>query len=276
MQLQDSINNIVRDEFGRPTALLALNKPAGISSHDLVDRVRKQLQTRKVGHAGALDVFADGLMLVLVGKATKKANTLINLDKEYVANILLGAATDTQDREGQVTAISDPEHITEEQVRDALEDFAGEQEQYVSLYSSVKVDGNKLRVLMRDDRYDKDTYIDEDGNKHLRMTPKPDQSVKQIDIVVPRRLITMYEIELLSMETIPTAKVAEELSLPDDLPKQFKLATVRIRCTKGTYVRQFAEDLGEQIGIPACLFALTRTGIADVSIDDAVSLESLS
>ncbi len=103
MTIDFPVNNLKRDEFGRPSGIVAVNKPAGVTSHDLVDKLRKQLGTKKVGHAGALDVFADGVMIYLIGKSTKLSDKLMHLDKEYVTTIILGIATDTQDTEGKVT-----------------------------------------------------------------------------------------------------------------------------------------------------------------------------
>ncbi len=173
MVIDYPVNNFVRDEYGRPSGIAAINKPAGVTSHDLVDKIRKELGTKKVGHAGALDVFAEGVMIYLIGKATKLSEKLMHLDKEYVTTVILGVATDTQDREGKVTEIKTGYKIKDiSNIRKTLKGFVGEYMQYVSVYSSVKVGGRKLRVLMRDDNFDKQIRFDTNAKKQLVLIPK--------------------------------------------------------------------------------------------------------
>lgn len=96
------VNQITKDEFGRVSGVFAYNKPAGVSSHDIVYKFRRHFETKKVGHAGTLDPFADGLLIVLVGKATKLSDTFLNTDKEYRARILFGIETNSGDPEGDI------------------------------------------------------------------------------------------------------------------------------------------------------------------------------
>lgn len=273
------VNNLVRDEFGRPSGIVALNKEAGISSHDLVNKLRKKLGTRKVGHAGALDVFASGLLILLVGKSTKLADTLIKLDKEYVCRVVLGVATDTQDPEGKVIAadsIKNPELI-KKATDTILDSFLGKYRQHVSIYSSVKVNGQKLRVMMRDDRFRADVYFkDPDkANKFIKFTPKEQNpQLKEFEVEVPAKEINFYELELLDSDTVDTDILPE---LAEQLDPKLKLyyLDIRVACSKGTYIRQFAEDLGTAFGYPAMLASLQRTQVGKVRISDATNIDHL-
>ncbi|KXK26430.1 MAG: tRNA pseudouridine synthase B [candidate division WS6 bacterium OLB20] len=186
-----------------------------------------------------------------------------------------GVATDTQDREGAVTATGDSTGLNEADISSVLDQFRGEIDQYVSLYSSVKVDGKKLRVLMRDERYAKSVSFDDEMHKHLILTPVEGSNAPALDIPVPRRRISIYDISLISCRTAAGNELAE-LQLPENAPEQFTVARIRVHCSKGTYVRQLAEDIGDALGTPATLLQLTRTSIADVSIADTVDIESLS
>jgi tRNA pseudouridine55 synthase len=130
------------------SGLLLIDKPAGITSFDIIRRLRPRLGVRKLGHAGTLDPMATGLMLILVGSATKQATTLIKLDKVYTAELTLGATSDTGDAEGQLTPVSTrrPDVAA---VRQALTDFTGEISQIPPAYSAIKVGGVRSYHLAR-------------------------------------------------------------------------------------------------------------------------------
>src|SRR5690606_2631044 len=131
--------------------ILLVNKPVGKTSHDIVYEQRKELQTRKIGHAGALDPYASGLLIILVGKATKLSDSFLNLDKTYEADILFGVETDSGDLEGKVINIKDKiSNIKNTDLQIALNKFSPSYMQYVPVYSSVNVDGKKLRKLARE------------------------------------------------------------------------------------------------------------------------------
>lgn len=272
-------NIIHRDEYGRPSGIVAVNKPVDVTSHDLVNKIRKQLNTRKVGHAGALDVFADGVMIYLIGKATKLSDKLMHLDKEYITTIILGIATDTQDTEGEISELKTGYKISDfKNISKTLKTFVGKQKQYVSIYSSVKVDGKKLRVMMRDNAYEKQISFDTDNHKQITFTPKnSDSKLKQFTIKVPAKNIIIHEIELVEKGNISIndmTKLHEQLaSLPKD--QEFPYIKIKVRSSKGTYIRQLAEDVGSQLGMPAMLLALTRTKVGDISLDNCVDIEEL-
>jgi tRNA pseudouridine55 synthase len=130
--------------------LLLIDKPAGMTSHDVVGRVRRIARTRKVGHTGTLDPDATGLLPITIGKCTKLAKYLILDDKEYLFGVELGSATDTDDASGQVIETAPWDGVTEEAMRAALEGFRGEIMQRPPRYSAIKVDGRRAYDLARE------------------------------------------------------------------------------------------------------------------------------
>lgn len=126
-----------------PSGLVVLDKPAGMTSHDVVARVRRALGTRKVGHAGTLDPMATGVLVLGVGRATRLLGHLTLTDKSYEATVRLGASTTTDDAEGEVTGTASAAGVTEDDVREALRAFEGEIEQVPSTVSAIKVDGKR-------------------------------------------------------------------------------------------------------------------------------------
>lgn len=140
-----------RTEAAAPSGVLLLDKPAGITSHDAVDRVRRALRVRRVGHAGTLDPMATGLLVVGVGRATRLLRFLGELPKLYEGTGVLGVETDTLDAEGEVTRESDP-HATGAGLRAAMERFTGSIEQAPPRYSAVKVGGERLYRAAREGR----------------------------------------------------------------------------------------------------------------------------
>ena len=133
-----------------PTGLVVVDKPGGLTSHDVVARVRRLAGTRKVGHAGTLDPMATGVLLVGVGKATRLLGHLALTEKAYEATVRLGAATTTDDAEGDLLSSVAAEYLTEDDVRAALRTFVGDIEQRPSAVSAVKVDGRRAYARVRD------------------------------------------------------------------------------------------------------------------------------
>lgn len=130
---------------------LLIDKPIGITSHDVVDRVRRLLGERRVGHAGTLDPFATGLLIVAVGReATREIAKFVGLDKTYEATFVLGASSDTDDTEGIITPIPSDEPITEIRVRDTLRQFIGAIDQIPPSYSAIKIGGKKMYEAARE------------------------------------------------------------------------------------------------------------------------------
>ncbi len=129
--------------------IINVNKPLGITSHDVVYRLRKILNIKKIGHTGTLDPDASGVLPMCVGKGTKLAEYLTAADKQYMARLQLGAFTDTQDASGKVTESFDV-CVTEEQIYDAVKKFVGEITQIPPMYSAIKIDGKKLYEFARE------------------------------------------------------------------------------------------------------------------------------
>lgn len=132
------------------TGFLLIDKPAGMTSHDVVDRVRRATGERRVGHSGTLDPFATGLLIVGVGReSTKRLGELLKKDKEYVATVVLGATSDTYDRDGRVVAVAGATEPSQGEVEAAAKSFVGKISQVPPLYSAKKVAGKKLYELAR-------------------------------------------------------------------------------------------------------------------------------
>ena len=132
-----------------PGGILLIDKPKGVTSHDVVAMVRRQLGTKKVGHAGTLDPMATGLMVVGIDSGTKLLSHLFGLDKQYLATIRLGQATSTDDAEGEVLSEADASKITKEQLQLEIEKLTGEIEQVPSSVSAIKVDGRRAYDIVR-------------------------------------------------------------------------------------------------------------------------------
>ena len=219
--------------------LLLIDKPVGMTSHDVVVQVRRILRVRRVGHTGTLDPFATGLLAVLIGRATRLAQFLGGLEKEYEALIRLGYATDTGDINGKpLTVVSvGAGPWRKEQIEAALKTLRGVIEQVPPMYSAKKQAGRKLYELAR---------------KGEEVERKP------------------VRVRIISFEPI---KSGGEL-LKDNLDGTFDF-DVRVECSSGTYIRVLAEDFGKQLGVGAHLAELRRTRIGDFKIAHASTLEQL-
>jgi tRNA pseudouridine55 synthase len=202
--------------------VLLIDKPDGMTSHDVVDRVRHKLKMKRIGHAGTLDPSATGLMIILVGKATKLSQHLMGLDKTYEGIISLGVETTTQDAEGEIVEEKPVPELSEEQVLEEMQSFVGDQYQVPPMFSAKKQDGVPLYKLAR-------------KGKTVEREP---------------RFIHVSSFKL------------DRWSSPEI---EFTLA-----CSKGTYVRTIANDLGKKIGCGAYLKELRRTDIERFKIEDSI------
>ncbi|MBP5786234.1 MAG: tRNA pseudouridine(55) synthase TruB [Kiritimatiellae bacterium] len=209
------------------TGFLLVDKPKGPTSHDLVSRVRGRFKVKKVGHGGTLDPMATGLMILLLGKATKLSDRVMGHDKVYEGTMKLGVETDTQDAEGEVVAERDASGVTREALEAAMEAMRGDRMQTPPMASARKVGGVPLYKLAREGK------------------------------VVEReaRLIHVYRFDLL------------EFAPPE--------ARFRVACTKGTYVRTLAHDVGAALGCGAHLSALRRTKVGDWDVAQAHPFEEI-
>jgi tRNA pseudouridine55 synthase len=221
--------------------LLLIDKPVGITSFDVIRQLRRKTGIRKFGHAGTLDPRASGLLILGVEQGTKQLASLVGLDKEYVAEILIGERRSTGDMDGVVIEARAYENdVTKEQVVAALQSLTGELFLPVSAYSAIKKDG-------------------------VPMYKRAYEAAQKGEVVdaVPERRMVVYEAELLAYETLKIE--SEERLLP----------TVRFKVSSGTYVRSLAEALGSKLGYPAVLYNLRRTKVGEYRVEDAHSLDSL-
>jgi tRNA pseudouridine55 synthase len=224
--------------------ILIVDKPEGLTSHDVVARLRRILKTKRIGHTGTLDPFATGVLVMLVGKATRLAQFLDKDKKEYEATIRFGFETDTGDKTGspKFKVQSSKFKVQSNEIESVLAMFRGEIEQTPPMFSAKKVAGKKLYELAR---------------KGIEIERKP---VK----------VTIYEIELIENQKPKT----EDLQKDD-----FGLWTLdfglKVSCSAGTYVRTLAEDIGRKLEIGAHLSALRRTGAGIFDLSQAVTIEEL-
>ena len=223
--------------------ILIIDKPEGPTSHDVVNRVRRVLKTKKVGHTGTLDPFATGVLVLLVGKATRLAQFLDKDEKEYEAVVRFGFETDTGDKTGMRIAECGPrseelfDHLAHIEWDDVLSNFRGELRQVPPMYSAKKIDGKKLY-------------------EHAR---------KGVEIERKAVSVNISKLELVSK--LP-ASSSGQASKTDTVK-------LRIRCSAGTYIRTLAEDIGRAVGSGAHLTELRRTRAGKFRIQDAVTLEEL-
>ncbi|HEX8248287.1 MAG TPA: tRNA pseudouridine(55) synthase TruB [Pyrinomonadaceae bacterium] len=221
--------------------ILIIDKPAGITSHDVVARCRRILQTKRVGHTGTLDPFATGVVVILVGKATRLAQFLDKDLKEYEAVVRLGFETDTGDRTGELrTANYELRNVSDAEIENVLKDFRGEIEQTPPMYSAKKVEGKKLYELAR---------------KGIEIERKP---VK----------ITIYELELIERQESLQPAAEDRRPKTED-------RNIRVACSAGTYIRTLAEDIGRRLETGAHLAELRRTRAGKFDLSQAVTLEKL-
>lgn len=206
--------------------ILLIDKPTGMTSHDVVDKVRRKLRMKRIGHAGTLDPMATGLLIILVGKATKLSQYLTSLDKTYSGTITLGVATNTQDADGEVAVTKPVPELSQAQVEEALRSFVGDQYQTPPMFSAVKINGQRLYKLAR---------------KGLEVEREP-RFVR-----VSRYEITRFELPQIGFS---------------------------LDCSKGTYVRTLASDLGDKLGCGAHLSSLRRDASDRFSVKDAVGLDA--
>lgn len=205
--------------------ILNINKPTGWTSFDLVRTIRNHLRIKKVGHAGTLDPFATGVLLILTGKATKKSLELTGLEKEYLAEIEFGTETDTHDVDGKV--IRQCEELPgydEGRIRDCLQEFVGEIEQVPPAYSAIKFKGKPLYKYAR----------------------------KGIAVELKPRKVTVKSARLVDAN--------------------WPLIKIEVICSKGTYIRSLARDLGTKLGTGAFLRSLVRTRIGSYQLKDSYNI----
>ncbi len=204
-------------------AILNFNKPEGKTSFWLVKKVRKIVKT-KVGHAGTLDPFAEGVLLICTGQATKQVSKLMNLPKEYIGEIELGVQTDTDDRTGQIISQQDVPNLNQQNFEKVCKSFIGDIYQIPPMFSAKKIGGKRLYHIARNGRV-------------IEREPK---------------LVHIDNIQLLSVK-IPITRI-------------------KVTCSKGTYIRALARDIGQKIGCGGHLKSLVRTKVGAYKVQDSLTL----
>ncbi|MBM4138042.1 MAG: tRNA pseudouridine(55) synthase TruB [Nitrospira sp.] len=208
--------------------VLVVSKEAGWTSHDVVAKIRGLLGGVKVGHAGTLDPAATGVLPVLVGRATRVAEYLVDWDKEYRAVLRLGETTDTQDLTGKVLTRADPTVVREEALREVLGRFRGPQRQVPPMYSAVKV-----------------------GGRPLYKAARAGETVERAD-----RPIIVHELDILAVDG--------------------RDVTLRVVCSKGTYIRTLCADIGQALGVGGHLAALERCRVGPLFVEQALTVDQVA
>lgn len=214
-----------------PNGVLLVDKPQGITSHDVVARARRALGTRKIGHAGTLDPMATGLLILGVGPATRLLTFIVGLGKTYEATVVLGVATDSDDADGVETRRADAEtlaSVTDERIAMAVAALTGEIDQIPSTVSAIKVAGRRAYDLAR--------------------------AGESVELAARRVTVDRFDV----LRRRDTAEGLIELDVVVD-------------CSSGTYIRALARDLGAALGVGGHLTALRRTRIGAFDVGDAVS-----
>lgn len=208
----------------RYNGLLPVLKEAGITSHDVIYRLRRIIGAGKVGHTGTLDPMASGLLLICLGRGTKLTQFLTDWDKTYLAEMTLGMVSDTLDGDGQLSAGGDVPDLSEDDIWEILSRFTGKITQKVPAYSAVKVQGRELYKYAR----------------------------KGVEIDSPER-----EVEITGLDLVNS-----------DLPR----LSLLVHCSKGTYIRVLADDIGREIGCGGYLSKLERRKVGPFDISQAMTL----
>lgn len=224
--------------------ILLVDKPGGITSHDVVARARRALGTRKIGHAGTLDPMATGLLVLGVEGATRLLTFIVGLDKTYTATIRLGQATTTDDAEGEISAEVDATSIPSGDIDTAIAALTGRISQVPSTVSAIKVDGRRAYDLAR-------------AGESVELKAR-EVEVSRFEVLAERREVG---------GSGPSAGSGAGGIIDLD---------VVVDCSSGTYIRALARDLGAALGVGGHLAALRRTRIGPFEVSDAASLDALA
>lgn len=223
---------MARRRKGRPIdGVMIVDKSPGMTSNDVVQRVKRLFFAQKAGHTGALDPLATGVLPVCLGESTKFSQYLLDADKTYESVFCFGATTDTADSDGKVLEEIDASHLTEAMIAKAIERYTGDIEQVPPMYSALKKDGQPLYKLAR----------------------------QGLEVEREARPVTIYRFELKSLS----------------IQGQHAKATVEIACSKGTYVRSLAEDLGRDLEVGCHVAELRRIEAGVFHIGQAKTLSEL-
>jgi len=214
-------------QLGQLFGFLNVYKPTGITSHDVVAFLRRVTKIKQIGHTGTLDPFAEGVLPICIGKATRLIEYLDD-EKEYLAQINFGKTTDTYDLDGQTTFEYDKK-VSLDEVLEGLNEFRGEISQTPPIYSALKVNGKKLYEYARSGE----------------------------EVKIESRKVTIEKIELKHFD------------------QENQIAQVLIKCSKGTYIRSIAHDLGQNLEVGGYLTKLVRTQAGKFFVDNATLLDEI-
>ncbi len=272
--------------------IIPIDKPYRWTSADVIRKVKFAAirhfgkKNLKVGHAGTLDPLATGVLLVCIGKATKLAEELQAHDKEYVAGITFGATTPSYDLEKEIDRFFPHEHITAEAVAEALPAFIGEQDQIAPLFSAKSVDGVRAYELARK-LYKSDGSLDEAARELIRVSRINITELELVEYVsrcvasedprpAPSVLTHPLAVGGTSSPTITSqneSSASSRINVTDNSALGLPRAVVRMACSKGTYVRAFARDLGEALGSGAHLDSLQRSRSGIFRVENALTVD---
>lgn len=226
--------------------ILNVYKEQGYTSFDVVAKLRGILKQKKIGHTGTLDPMAEGVLPICLGKATKLSGMLSESDKQYVAVMLLGYDTDTEDVTGRVLSVGVSD-ISNEDIKNVIESFVGEYEQLPPMYSAIKIGGKKLYEYAR-------------AGESVERTPRHVKIYSVDDISV-------YELDASSVN------LGSEFVIRDG--GKYKCISMMVHCSKGTYIRSLCRDIGKKLGSFGTLMALKRKEAHGYKIEDAIKLEEI-
>lgn len=245
--------------------VLVIDKPYRWTSADVIRKVKYAAcrhfgkKNLKVGHAGTLDPLATGILLVCLGKATKRAEELQSHEKQYLAGVSFGATTPSYDLEKEIDRTFPLDSVSEESIKTILPQFIGEQMQVAPLFSAKSIDGVRAyetaRKLFKQGRL-------EDAGDLIRAS---------------RITITELSVERYTEEPVP-APIPDEhsrINVADVSGHDLKTADILVGCSKGTYIRALARDLGEALGSGAFLSSLRRTKVGEFDIKDALTMDQV-
>ena len=275
--------------------IIPIDKPYRWTSADVIRKIKYTAirhfgkKNLKVGHAGTLDPLATGVLLVCIGKATKLAEELQSHDKEYVAGITFGATTPSYDLEKEIDRFFPHEHITASSVEDALPAFIGEQDQVAPLFSAKSVDGVRAYELARKLHREGKT-LDEAAADLIRVSRISITELELMEYIgasaasedprtVPAALIhplrggAMSSPAVTGTESRQISNASSRINVTDNSELGLPRAVVRMACSKGTYVRAFARDLGEALGSGAHLDSLQRSRSGIFRVEKALTVE---
>ena len=251
--------DVARGAATAADGVLLVDKPRGLTSHDVVGATRRLAATRKVGHAGTLDPMATGLLVLGIGRATRFLTYLVGADKTYESTIRLGMETTTEDAEGQVVAARGCriDDLIEGRLQEALASLTGRIQQVPSAISAIKVNGVRAYKRVRDGQ-DVELEARPVTIHELRLIGEPRQAGVDLPGAAAGGVSTGAEVN----------GVGDEVQVVD--------LDVVVSCSSGTYVRALARDLGRTLGCGAHLIALRRTGVGPFDVGQAHTLTALS